>query len=113
MNEIRPDREPAARHAVTFAGNTYDLTALVALITGALLLFMLLTCGMGTYCLPLVPIVAGVIALASASRAADPDRTRLYSWLGIGAGSLAVLLIVGVIVLYVALILVGGALASQ
>ena len=112
MNEILPDRESTDRRTVTFMGNTYDLVALVALLTGALVLFILLTCGVGTYCLPLVPIVAGIIALASASQAADPERTRRYSWLGIGAGGLAVLLIAGVIALYVGLLLASGALAN-
>lgn len=107
MNESPSDREPTSRPTVTFMGNTYDLAALVALIVGAVLLVILLTCGVGSYCLPLVPIVAGIIALASADRAADPERTRLYSWIGIGAGGLYLLLIVTLIVIYVAVILVG------
>jgi len=103
MNETQPDHEPTPRRTVTLMGNTYDLAALVALITGGVVLFMLLTCGMGAYCLPFAPIVAGIIALASAARAADPQRTRLYAWLGIGAGGLTLLLTVGLILLYVAL----------
>ena len=94
-------------------GNTYDLAALVALIVGAVLLFICLTCGMGGYCLPFVPIVAGIFALASAAHAADPRRTRLYSWLGIGAGGLYILVALAAIALYVTLILFGGVFATQ
>ena len=112
MNETQPDRETAPRRTVTLMGNTYDLAALVALITGAVVLFTLITCGMGAYCIPFVPIVAGIIALASAARAADPQRTRLYAWLGIGAGGLTLLLTVGLILLYVGLFLAMGLFAG-
>jgi EamA domain-containing membrane protein RarD len=105
MYETEPDREPTSRPTVTFLGNTYDLAALVALTTGAVVLFLCLTCGMGYYCLPLAPIVAGLIGLLSADRAADPQRTRLHSWLGIGGGGLAILLIAVGIVAYVALLI--------
>ena len=113
MNEIQPDREPAARRTVTFMGNTYDLAALVAVITGAVLVFICLTCGLGGYCLPLVPIAAGIVGLASAARAQDPARTRLYSWLGIGAGGAAILLALVLFALYVGLILTGAKLGTQ
>lgn len=113
MNEIGPDREPTDRRTVTFMGNSYDLVALVALIVGAVLLLTCLTCGIGGYCLPLVPLVAGAIGLASAARAADPGRTRLFSWLGIGAGGLAVFLILALLALYVGLILMSGVLAVR
>jgi hypothetical protein len=112
MNETQLDHEPAPRRTITLMGNTYDLAALIALITGAVVLFLLLTCGMGAYCLPFAPIVAGIIALASAARAADPQRTRLYAWLGIGAGGLALLLTVGLILLYVGLFVAMGFFAG-
>ena len=105
MSEIEPTREPASRRNITFMGNTYDLAALVALITGAVVLLLCLSCGMGSYCLPLAPIVAGLIGLLSADRAADPQRTRLHAWLGLGAGGLAILLMAVGIVAYVALLL--------
>jgi hypothetical protein len=113
MNEPQPDREPTERRTITFHGNTYDLAALVALITGAVLLLLCLTCGMGSYCLPAVPIVAGLIGLTSAARAADPQRTRLYSWLGIGAGGLYILLALALVVVYVALMILLAASGSS
>jgi hypothetical protein len=104
MSEEFLARGPRERRTITFMGNTYDLAALVALITGAVLLFLCLTCGQGMYCLPLAPIVAGFVGLASAARAADPKRTRLYSWLGLGSGCLSVLFVVMGIGLYVGLL---------
>jgi hypothetical protein len=105
MNEPQPDRDPSPRREITLYGNPYDLAALVALITGATVLMLYLTCGMGSYCLPLVPIVAGIIGLTSAARADDPKRTRLYSWLGIGAGTLYILLALALALIYVALMI--------
>ena len=113
MNEIGPDREPTDRRTITFMGNTYDLAALVALIVGAVLLLTCLTCGIGGYCLPLVPLVAGAIGLASATRAADPERTRLFSWLGIGAGTLYILLALALIAAYIVLLLASGVFATH
>ena len=104
-----PDQDLHSRRTITFAGNTYDLAALVAVITGATLLFTCLTCGVGGYCLPLVPIIAGIAGLTAAARAADPERTRLFSWLGIGAGSAYLLLALALIVVYVAALLIAAA----
>jgi hypothetical protein len=94
---------PAAPEA-TFRGNTYDLAALGALTTGVVVLFSCLTCGFGFYCLPLVPLILGLIGLLSARQSVEEERTRLWSWLGIAAGGLMVLLIIAGVVLYIAFI---------
>jgi hypothetical protein len=103
---------PAAPE-VTFRGNTYDLAALGALASGALVLFSCLTCNLGFYCLPLVPIVLGLIGVLAARQSVNEQRTRVWSWLGIAAGAFIVLLVVAGIVLYVAFIVLavvaGGA----
>ena len=96
-------REVTAPEA-TFRGNTYDLTALGALTSGVLVLFSCLTCGFGFYCLPLVPLVLGLIGLLSARQSVEEERTRLWSWLGIAAGGFMLLLIVAGAVLYIAFI---------
>jgi hypothetical protein len=85
-------------------GNTYDLAALVALTTGAVVLLLCLSCGWALYCLPVAPIIAGVIALLSLDRAVDPERTRLHAWLGIGGGGAAFLIMATVVLGYVALL---------
>jgi hypothetical protein len=94
---------PAAPET-TFRGNTYDLAALGALTSGVLVLFSCLTCGFGFYCLPLVPLVLGVIGLLSARQSVEEKRTRLWSWLGIAAGGLMLLLIIAGVILYIAFI---------
>ncbi len=98
------------RPQVTFMGNSYDLTAVIAVATGGTVAFSCLTCNMGFYCLPIVPIVLGLIGLLSAEESADPDRTRMLSWIGIGSGGLVFLLMVLAIVLYVAFIIILAAI---
>jgi len=91
---------------VTFRGNTYDLLSLGALATGALMLFTCVTCNMGYYCLPLVSIVLGAIGVLSARQAVDEPRTRRWSWLGIAAGAIILLLMALCFVLYIGFIAV-------
>ena len=100
MSDTQPTQAPSARRSITFMGNTYDLAALVALTTGAVVLLLCLSCGWALYCLPVVPIIAGVIALLSAKRAADPERTRLHAWLGLGAGGAGLLIMITGLLLY-------------
>ena len=84
------DYDPAqglpGRRTVTFMGNTYDLAALGALGSGALMLFSCLTCNIGYYCLPFIPLLLGLVGIVSAREAVNKERTQLWSWLGIGAG---------------------------
>ena len=98
-----PPPHPAAPE-VTFRGNTYDLIALGSLTSGALVLFSCLTCNLGFYCLPFLPIVLGLIGVLAARQSVDEQHTRVWSWLGIAAGALVVLLIVAGIALYIAFI---------
>ncbi|GAB4528798.1 MAG: hypothetical protein Kow0063_05300 [Anaerolineae bacterium] len=86
---------------VTFRANTYDLMSLGSLITGVLILFSCITCGAGYYLMPLIALALGAVGVLSARRAVDADRTRLWSWLGIAAGGLVLLLLVLCIVLYI------------
>ena len=88
----------------TFRGNTYDLAALGALASGAVVLFSCLTCNLGFYCLPFVPIVLGLIGVLAARQSVDEQRTRVWSWLGIAAGGFILLLIIAGVVLYIAFI---------
>jgi hypothetical protein len=98
--EIAPPDEPKA----TFQGNFYDLASLGALATGALILFSCLTCNLGYYCLPFLPIALGAVGVLSARQAVEAERTRLWSWLGIAAGGIFLLFLVAAIVLYVGFI---------
>ncbi len=97
----------------TFKGNSYDLAALGALTSGILVLFSCVTCGMGIYCLPLVPLVLGLIGLLSARQAVEEERTRLWSWLGIAVGGLILLLTVAGVVLYIAFVVLAVAAGQR
>lgn len=98
------EASPPGRPQVTFRGNTYDLISLGSLVTGAMLLFSCLTCNLGYYCLPFISLVLGVIGVLSARQAVEAERTKLWSWLGIAAGGLVLLLIALFFVLYVGFI---------
>lgn len=99
-----PRIETTFRPAATFQGNGYDLAAIVGVTTGIIVLLMCGTGGMGIYCLPIVPIIFGAIGLMTARDSVNPDRTKLLSWLSLGAGGLFLLLILLAVVAYVGLI---------
>lgn len=88
------------RPKVTFMGNSYDVTSLGALASGILVLLSCLTCGQIFYCLPVLPVVLGIVGLVMAKQSIDPERTRLWSWLGIGGGGIALIVLAFAIVAY-------------
>ncbi|MBN1248957.1 MAG: hypothetical protein JXC32_14955 [Anaerolineae bacterium] len=92
------------RGKVTFRGNTYDLSALGAFAGGILVLVSCLTCGQAFYCLPVIPLILGLIGLVMAKDAVDEERTRLWSWLGIGGSGLALLFLIFAVFSYFAFI---------
>lgn len=105
----RPYTEPtspidkdAAR--ATFLGNTYDLAAMGALGSGMLALLSCVTCNTVYYCLPLLPIALGVVGLVAAEQSVNAHRTRTWSWIGIAAGIIIILVALAAIVLYLAFI---------
>ncbi|MGC9356657.1 MAG: hypothetical protein ACP5GX_02265 [Anaerolineae bacterium] len=103
-----PEMEsPASRERprVTFMGNSYDLTSVGALASALLLMFMCLTCNMGFYCLPFIPLLLGAVGLFTANQSVDEERTRLFSWIGVGSGIFVLLFVVLAIVGYFALII--------
>ena len=100
-----PETEEGAKGAkVTFRGNTYDLLSVVSVVTGGLVLLSCLTCNMGYYCLPIVPIVVGLIGVLSAHQSVDRERTRLLSWLGVASGGVLLLALLAVVAMYVGFI---------
>jgi hypothetical protein len=99
---------PPGLPQVTFRGNTYDLISLGSLITGVALLLSCLTCNMGYYCLPLIAVALGAVGVLSARRSVEAERTKLWSWLGIAAGGIVLLLIALCIVLYIGFIVLAA-----
>ncbi len=85
--------EDEARPRATFTANANDLIALGALVSGLTLLLSCVTGDMFRCCLPLLPLLLGAIGLASARQAVDENRTRLWSWVGLGSGAIVVLFI--------------------
>ena len=98
---------------VTFKGNSTDLSAVGALATSVLLLLSCLTCGTGIYCLPVLPLILGLVGLLGARRAVNEEQTRIFSWIGIGAGGLSILLILLAVVGYVLFVLLLIAASSE
>jgi hypothetical protein len=107
---------PAAattRPQVTFMGNSYDLTAVLAAALGVLMVVTCLTCGTAYYCVPPAAVVLGLVGLISTKDAVDAERTRLLSWIGIAGGGIVLLLIVLGIVAYVGLIVLAVAAGNS
>jgi hypothetical protein len=76
-----------------------------ALIALAVSLTVLISCVPGLNCLAfLAPLVVGIIALVQAKTAADPSRARTYGWIATGIGILILLVFVGFIAVYGALL---------
>jgi hypothetical protein len=84
----------------TFTGNSIDLTSFGALSSAILLLFLCLTCNMGFYCLPLIPLILGIVGVGMARQSANPGRTKTLSWISIGVGGVVILLIFAAIMAY-------------
>jgi len=103
---------PGARPKITFMGNSYDLASVGAVITGVILLAACFTCGQALYCLPVIPLILGLIGLIMAKDSVDAQRTRLLSWIGIGGGGLTMLLFVAAIVAYFVFIIFIVAVSS-
>jgi hypothetical protein len=103
-----PDSTTAAPSSQTFAGNSNDLIALIALTTTGVSILSCITGGYGIYCLPFVSIALGVAALGSSKRSMDPARSRKWGWISVGGGSaalvLALVVIGACILMYIAFI---------
>ena len=67
--ERMKEEQSGDKRTVTFMGNSYDLAALGAIASGALVLASCVTCGMGLYCLPLIPLLLGLVGIVSAREA--------------------------------------------
>lgn len=96
--------ESSAKPAITFRGNSYDLASVVGLTIGAMVLLSCLTCNLAYYCLPVIPVILGIIGLAAAKDSVDPDRTKLLSWLSLGSGAVILVLIFLFMAAYIGLI---------
>ena len=97
----QPPPLPGAAPRITFRGNSYDLAAFGSLISGVIVLGSCLTCNTIYYCLPVLPIILGLIGIVSSNQAVDARRTRTWSWIGIAAGVFFLALVLAAIALYI------------
>lgn len=91
------------RPRVSFMGNSYDLTSMGALASGLMVLLSCLTCNQFAYCLPCLPLILGIIGLVMAKQAVDEERTRTWSWIGIGSTGVILVLLALAALAYLAL----------
>jgi hypothetical protein len=77
-----------------YHGNKYDLYALVAGTLGGTVIAMCASGNLLWYCLPIAPLVLGIIAMRNARTSLDPLRTRNLAWIGIAGGGLGTLLLI-------------------
>ncbi len=93
---VMPSAAPSA-----YQGNKYDVYALTAGTLGGTALALCFSGNFLLYCLPVVPLVLGIVALRNARSAVDPQRTRNLAWLGIAGGGLGTLLTLFMILLII------------
>lgn len=83
----------------------------MGVIIGAVTVLSCASFGLATYCMPLLPVILGVVGLAAAKDSVNPERTRLLSWISIGMGGIILLLILALVVLYI--VFFGFAIANE
>ena len=77
-----------------------DRWALVALAVSLSVIGSCVIPGFGC----LAPLIVGIIALVQAKTAADPSRARMYGWIATGIGIFMLVVVVGIVAAYGALI---------
>lgn len=93
-----------------YKGNSTDVTALVAAVTG---LASLLACGGFYYFLPLIALVLGLVAWLQAKDAHDPNRARWLGVVGLAGGSVFILGVLAFLAFFALCFILQFALVSQ
>ncbi len=86
-----PDTQPTA------SGDRWALIALAVSLS-----VILTSCIPGFACL--APLIVGIIALVQAKNAVDPSRARTYGWVATGIGIVILVVAIGAIAVYGALV---------
>ncbi|MFZ0545933.1 MAG: hypothetical protein WAM60_10875 [Candidatus Promineifilaceae bacterium] len=81
----RQPKSSTDKDDIPYKGNSQDLMALLAAVMAGTVLF---SCFGGLYCLPIVAFLLGIVGFLNASKAVDPQRTRLLSSVSLGVGGL-------------------------
>ncbi len=90
---------PASRP--TFVGNTNDLVPIIATTAAAISALCCFSWGYLVYCLPVVGILLGAVAVLNAKAAVNPDRTRRWGWVSVGVSGGVLLAIVLVAICFI------------
>ncbi len=101
----RTEQVPAAPAppAPTFVGNSNDVLAVIAATMAGMAGLCCLTWGYGIYCLPVIGLVVGAIAVFNASASVNPDRTRRLGWISVAiSGTVLAVIFVAVVIFVVA-----------
>jgi len=93
-----------------YKGNSTDVTALVAAVTG---LASLLSCGGFYYFLPLIALVLGLVAWLQAKDAFDPKRARWLGVVGLAGGGVFILTVLAFFAFFALCFILQFALVSQ
>jgi hypothetical protein len=99
---------PSPTPSPTFVGNTNDLVAIIAATAAGISALCCFSWGYLVYCLPVVGVLLGAVAVLNAKTAVNPDRTRRWGWVSVGVsgGVLLAVVIIGVclVLLYAGII---------
>ena len=99
QTQVAPPASSTQTPAPTFVGNSNDVLAIVAATLAGVTVFGCLTMNYGFYCLPIVTLIVGAVALVNAKSSVQPDRTRRWGWIGLGTGGVLLLMMVAVMLL--------------
>jgi hypothetical protein len=94
---------PSQTPPPTFVGNTNDLVPIIGATAAGISALCCLSWGYLVYCLPVVGIVLGAVAVLNAKAAVNPDRTRRWGWVSVGVSGGVLLAIVVVAVCFILL----------
>ncbi len=106
----KQEKVPVQPVPPTFVGNSNDLIAVIAASVAGMSGLCCLTWGYGIYCLPLIGLILGVVALLNAGASHKPERTRQWGWISVGVSGgvlLAMFVLVVCFVLFYAALLAG------
>lgn len=92
---------PSPAPSPTFVGNTNDLVPIIAATAAGISALCCLSWGYLVYCLPVVGILLGAVAVLNAQAAVNPDRTRRWGWVSVGVSGGVLLAIVVIAVCFV------------
>jgi len=100
----------APRENIPYKGNSVDVMALAATITG---LTALLACGGLSWAIPLIALILGFIGWLQSKDALDPKRARWMSLVGLTGGGVFLVVVAGFFVVLMACFVLQFALLAS